>query len=565
MIPAILISISLFLIPLYSQADILNQRENFFVNPEFDRYKRTKLNATLRHISDNAYFYVEDSYWDSIGSVKTGSILNNILELADDFDNIIYPKETQFWGSEPKPGIDGDPGITILFHELTDNNGGYFDTSNGYALKQVSNSNQREMIVINSSVASDRSEIIKNFLAHEFQHLISFNQKDLKYGDPENTWLNELRSEYSLSVTGYNDTFSGSNLERRLSTFTNNPSDSLTEWPNSIIDYGMAALFGEYLVEQYGPGILRDTLKSSLFGISSLNQYLQSHGYYERFSDIFMNWMGVVYLNDRSQNSKLGYSRSDLASLRVRPHQNIYLSYNFQEYSIIQAIKDWQPVWLEFDVSTVSADQTKSLRIDFDGQPGENYIASSLAFYESGPVELGKINIISGRGSGYASNSGKRLKKVVVMVTKATETSGFKENEPTGYLNIKVSTVDNKIVQANSIKDGVLIKRPNEKEIYVIWGKYKRYLNPGVISLYGHLNPANAIEVEPEIFNSYQTSNYVKYVNEQKVYAVWPDSTKHWMNITPQQWDASSRDWGAIFTINDLEVNYYKTGLDIIR
>ena len=146
LIPAILISISLFLIPLYSQADILNQRENFFVNPKFDRYKRTKLNATLRHISDNAYFYVEDSYWDSIGSVKTGSILNNILELADDFDNIIYPKETQFWGSEPKPGIDGDPRITILFHELTDNNGGYFDTTNGYSRQQSSNSNEREMM-----------------------------------------------------------------------------------------------------------------------------------------------------------------------------------------------------------------------------------------------------------------------------------------------------------------------------------------------------------------------------------------------------------------------------------
>lgn len=88
---------------------------------------------------------------------------------------------------------------------------------------------------------------------------------------------------------------------------------------------------------------------------------------------------------------------------------------------------------------------------------------------------------------------------------------------------------------------------------------------PGVISLYGHLNVANAIEIELEVFNSYTTSNYIKYLNDEKVYAVWPEGSKHWLNITPQQWDASGRDWGAIFTINDLEVNYYKTGEDIIR
>jgi len=54
-------------------------------------------------------------------------------------------------------------------------------------------------------------------------------------------------------------------------------------------------------------------------------------------------------------------------------------------------------------------------------------------------------------------------------------------------------------------------------------------------------------------------------VNDEKVYAVWPDGTKHWLDITPQQWDASGRDWNAIFIINDLELNTYKTGADITR
>ena len=151
------------------------------------------------------------------------------------------------------------------------------------------------------------------------------------------------------------------------------------------------------------------------------------------------------------------------------------------------------------------------------------------------------------------------------MATKATKTSNFGINETVNYLDTKLSLVKTQEAQSNIIKDGALIKKPVEKEIYVIWGKYKRYIISGVIALYSHLNPANAIEVQPDAFNSYTTSNYVRYVNDPKVYAVWPDGTKHWLNIRPQQWDASGRDWNAIFTINDLEVNYYKLGADITR
>ena len=143
--------------------------------------------------------------------------------------------------------------------------------------------------------------------------------------------------------------------------------------------------------------------------------------------------------------------------------------------------------------------------------------------------------------------------------------SQFYTQETPYNLSVKVGLSDVEAIDMALLKDGILIKKQNEKEVYVIWGKYKRYLVPEVMALYGHLDPANAIEITPEIFNSYTTSNYVKYVGGEKVYAVWPDGTKHWLNITPQQWDASYRDWGAIFTINDLELNYYKIGEDITR
>ena len=115
------------------------------------------------------------------------------------------------------------------------------------------------------------------------------------------------------------------------------------------------------------------------------------------------------------------------------------------------------------------------------------------------------------------------------------------------------------------LKDGALIKKPNESEVYVIEGEYKRYLRPEIIALYGHLDASKAIEIDDATFHSYTTANYVRYVDDERVYAVWPDGTKHWMDITPQQWDASGRDWNAIFVINDLELNTYQTGANIVR
>ena len=83
--------------------------------------------------------------------------------------------------------------------------------------------------------------------------------------------------------------------------------------------------------------------------------------------------------------------------------------------------------------------------------------------------------------------------------------------------------------------------------------------------MYGHLDPAKAISVTPEAFDSYKTSNYIKNVNDKKVYASWPDNTKHWLNMTGEYFSSSGRDWGAVFVINDLELNYYRTGADITR
>lgn len=524
-------------------ADTIGQTEVFNVNSKYDQFSRTSLGATLRNISDHAYFYVEDKYWNNLNPNQRTFLSNSIATLAQEFENNIYLKETQFWGSEPNPGIDDDSKVTILLEDLIPGNGGYFDATNEHPKEIAVGSNEREIIFVSVGAGS----FGKIFLGHEFQHLISYNRKELLRQVQEDVWLNELRSEYSVSLLGYNDNFYNSNLERRMDAFLENPSDSLTEWPNVSTDYAQVALFGQYLSEQFGQAVLSETLNSLAIGIDSINQFLQKNNYTEKFSNVFENWTVANYLNNISLDKRYGYQREELKSIHVIPDQT-FLSYPLL-LTVNYDLKSWQPAWYKYNFSSLPAD--KAIKINYE----PNYAVRVL--YAD---NLGRVGVLG--NPGYITNTG-GLNSIVLMPISEIKTTHFGSEEISRTISLNIDYIDNAL--AKPIADGSLIKRPHEAEIYVVEGKYKRYLRPEIIKLYGHLDASTAIEAGAEVFNSYTTANYVRSINDKKVYAVWPDGTKHWLNMTGQYFTESGRDWGAIFTINDLELNAYKTGADITR
>ena len=390
-----LIFVSFFVLASFASADTLGQQKIFFVNKEFDKYSRTQLETTLRQVSDKMYFYIEDSYWGKISFTSQQKLMNNMLGLAKEFETNIYPKETALWGSEPNPGIDGDSKITILLEDLKKSNGGYFDTVHGYSKQIANDSNEREMISLSAEAFVSDLDLAKVFLAHEFHHLISFNQKDLLKKVAEEVWLNELRAEYSVSVVGYNNPYSGSNLENRFDVFLKNPSDSITEWPNVFDDYAIVNAFGQYLAEQYGSVILSETLRSdgSTVGIPSINEYLRLKGYSEKFEDIFGYWMAAIYLNNTSINNRLGYLNQDLRHIRVVPQQQVNLSGGLTEISVFRFLKPWQPSWWEFDMSSFQGDLSKSLKLSALGETGGIFPVFYLVIYNDGSVEFNKLKL----------------------------------------------------------------------------------------------------------------------------------------------------------------------------
>lgn len=351
------ISILFFLyIPFSSSAIFLGERQSFFVDSSYDLSERKQISAVLQRIGKEIYFYIESDYWDSLNKEEKNKIKTSFESLDNEFHKKIYPTLTSFYGSEWKPGIDHDSRLTLLVHSMTEETGGYFRSADEYEILQVPHSNEREMVYLNTLYITDPRA--KSLLAHEFTHLITFYQKNIKQEIEEETWLNEARAEYAPTLLGYN-----SNLEARVKIFLKNPIDSITEWKNDSADYGVLNIFTQYLVEQYGIQILTDSMKIEKKGIRSLNEALKKNGYEDNFSNAFTNWTITVLVNDCNLGEKYCYKNKDLENLKITPSLNLLPLNGKSNLGFTQTTKNWAGNWYKF----IGGDG--NLKINFIGNP----------------------------------------------------------------------------------------------------------------------------------------------------------------------------------------------------
>jgi len=337
----ILLGNCLFSSKVYSAT--LGEVKNFQINSSYDTLGRKEVSATLERISNQLYFYLENSWWLTLSSGEQNKVRDSLFYLANEFEIKIYPTLTSLFGSEWKPGIDNDEHITVLIHPMKMNRGGYFNSGDENPRLLTPTSNEREMVYLNSDYITD--PLNKSFLAHEFIHLITFNQKEKIFGVEEETWLNEARAEYASTTLGYDSQYQGSNLQRRVNEFLQNPSDSLTDWHNSSADYGVLNIFTQYLVDHYGIKVLVDSLHSSKKGIESINYALSKNGFKEDFPQIFTDWAIAVFMNDCSLGEKYCYKNENLKNLKVVPVYN-FLPVNLaSNLSINYIVKNWTANW----------------------------------------------------------------------------------------------------------------------------------------------------------------------------------------------------------------------------
>lgn len=391
---------------------------NFNVDKNFDASARPQITATLVKTTSKLYFYIERPWWDSQVQAKQNEILTNLDSLSAEFENKIYPILTSVFGSEWKPGVDGDERITILFESMNANEGGYFREADEYIKLQLPSSNEREMVYLTLDRIDDNQ--LKMVLAHEFVHLITFNQKNKNFNVEEETWLNEARADYSSTILGYDDKYEGSNLQKRVRDFIENPSDSIVEWMGTKYDYASTSLFTHYFVDHYSISVLIDSLKSKYVGIESLNYALKKNQLKEDFSQIFANWTIASVLNDCSLNDKYCYLNQNLKNFKIAPSLNFLPLTGNVSLSVTNVIKNWQPSWLKF----IGGDG--NLALDFSSLTGLNFVLPYIVEDSAGSRKVQYLLLSKDqKGEISIKNFGKDYKSLIIIPSLQSKISDF--------------------------------------------------------------------------------------------------------------------------------------------
>ena len=256
----------------------VGHRKRFFVTDLIER-RVYEVDAELLVVSENAYWYADE---------ETELTAQELERAADVFEREIRPPIVTAIGDIWKPGVDGDPRLTVLHTPLVAA-AGYFSSSDSYPRATHPHSNEREMIVMDGDWLRPGSKEYFSVLAHEFQHAIHWN---LDQG--EDVWVNEGMSEVATEIAGYEASF--------VDIFLQRPESQLNFWPDEPRDtlshYGGATLFVEYLAEHYGgDDVLSELAREPLDGVNGVQRYLSQYGV--RFVDVFADWVVANFLDGK--------------------------------------------------------------------------------------------------------------------------------------------------------------------------------------------------------------------------------------------------------------------------
>jgi len=298
----------------------VNDRSNFYINKNLGGDYQL-IPARLRYISDNA------AWWASVTNrVKDEEIIAG----AQRFEELVLPIERLIFGKEWSPGIDNDRRVHFLLVEEPSWGGyfGYFSNINEYPTILQPFSNQREMLVINTGGVRLDSEAFAGELAHEYQHLIHWNNDA-----NEDHWLNEAMGELATFLTGAPEASSALG-ETNAELFALNPDIQLTHRPelrygetdkSTFMHYAAEKLFAIYLLEQFEPEFIKALVHNPQPGMTSIQDELDKFPDKPRFDDIYANWLLANLLNQPNlAEGQFGYKEAK----PVLPAREVIQSFN---------------------------------------------------------------------------------------------------------------------------------------------------------------------------------------------------------------------------------------------
>lgn len=294
---------------------------------EGETFKEAQITAKVQEVGTHCYVVVDQ---DTLTNpLEASPIATRAKEIAKTFDASIHPTNTKLFGNEPNPGVDNDPRIFILLTPAVGNYGrdttlGYFSQRDEFAPKPDSpavfkHSNVKEMLYVSSRIVLEGSvDDYLGTIAHEFQHMINFNQKVLlgKNKASDDLWIDEGMAMYAIEANGYGLKAGGEVLANHVKRYMQEPEAfSLVDWDNNPegIGYGPVYLFMVYLADRFSESIIKEVVTSAKVGVKNFDEVLAKRGL--TLARVFHDWAMANLLDGLPQveNPHHGY-----ASLQMR-------------------------------------------------------------------------------------------------------------------------------------------------------------------------------------------------------------------------------------------------------
>jgi len=245
------------------------------------------INTTCRYVSDDAYFFVDNRDTVAMSTYLPG--------YGTAFDTITGVNHDKF-GQERD--VDGNGKVIIVFsEELSGGLLGYFYSVDKYPKTTYSDSNEGDIFYM-TTTAAYQGDIIKGTLAHEFQHMIYFDQHYNNGVTSTYTWLNEALSQAAEFYNGYTD-----NHRAWIKSFLDSGWQglSLTYWTSS--NYGYGAIFIRYLIDQYGDTAIKNMCSTGKVGIAAVEDATGVS-----FNTIFSNFTKALVMSGTGDSSDTRYN-----------------------------------------------------------------------------------------------------------------------------------------------------------------------------------------------------------------------------------------------------------------
>jgi hypothetical protein len=362
-----------FLLPVFCFGDSYLDTKEFFVDKNYDYYQRKKVVAINLVLGEKTYFYLEENFWKELSDEEKQKFFQKLKELSKEFEQKIYPGLTQLLGKEPEKGVNQDSKITVLVHQMKEDVGGYFREEDNYEKNLAPFSNERKIIYLNAFKIEN--EEIKDEIAHEFVHLIEWEQKLKK--SKEKIWVLEMIAETAPTILGYKE-----NLKKRIEVFKKFPQNSLIEWKNEVQNYGIGSVFGQYLISQYSEKILQKILETKETGTFAIEEAVG-----ESFSEIFKNFLLALYFQDCNISPKFCFRNEPLNSLKILPRIHVLPSSKEFYFSFIKRIKPFSGNWEKI------YGENKNFKVKFKGEKGGLFKVNVILCDFQNSCEIKQFNL----------------------------------------------------------------------------------------------------------------------------------------------------------------------------